>query len=255
MSDLVNVQIINSQDNSPITDIVIGYPEINGILRAFYTLMKNIDAFSKYYIVINVYDNLLIGDCDQDIMNIEILSANDIDNNNICDMESFTSNNIDFDNIDNICDIDIDIRQNSYSICNINKELIKIINLNNIDIINKYDELIYQNIPIDNLTDYRAPNNSYAWWILTSQLDKYDMCKFDNYGYVNGFIYVFDLFNKDFRNFTQGSPFKFINDYNIEFGISGYDIIPIQQNYSRPAYYEAFYTGVYEDDIDGIDYE
>ena len=146
---------------------------------------------------------------------------------------------------------------------------------NNIEIINNHDIPIYQNISKADLYNYIAPISKYAWWVqslssqslsslssqsLSSQSSQfinsqtYDMCVFTNYEYVDGFIKMCELFKVDFRDYTIGSPFILIDNKNFELGISGFDIEPLKTDYSRPASEMPYYTGVHEDDIDGIDF-
>jgi len=78
---------------------------------------------------------------------------------------------------------------------------------------------------------------------------------FATYDFIQGFINTMDNTGLDFRDYLIGPPFKIINRKPVFFNIEGYDI-PLANPVTRiPAPVGAFYTGAYEADAYGEDFD
>jgi hypothetical protein len=108
----------------------------------------------------------------------------------------------------------------------------------------------------DNVNEYivrnEYPSPDFFWKILKD--DEITIYKFSTTDFIDGFITVFNYFNKDFRDYIVGLPYT-INDDNEKqsFTIDGFDIPEETTVVFQPAPVYPFYTGSYQEYA--IDYE
>lgn len=111
---------------------------------------------------------------------------------------------------------------------------------------------------IDKIFSYKPSTDYYGWMIKDTfkpYLNKYYFLMFKSEDFVNGFITIFDFFNKDFRYYILGRPFKYDNENIIKYDINGYDIEEYYDILGTPSPVYPYYTGVDESDFLGIDYQ
>jgi len=116
-----------------------------------------------------------------------------------------------------------------------------------IDIIDNYIEI--RGVEYSRLTSYYVPEGYYGWWIKDTSGDRnniYNLYKFMNNDFVEGFILGFDVFDMDFRNYIAGSPFRTENKSNVFYNVDGYDIHPIVKYRREFAPVGPYYTNSYE---------
>lgn len=142
--------------------------------------------------------------------------------------------------------------------------------------------LVYDNIPESELTRYIIPSGYYGWWIEDfsqrsqpvnlmpalnlpgglsplgpiSNPKMYTLYKFKTPEFTQGFISMFNSINLDFRDYIRGPPFSIDRQTNrmIPYNIEGYDIEPFAEPKRVTAPVGAFYTGSFEADATGEDY-
>lgn len=107
---------------------------------------------------------------------------------------------------------------------------------------------------IYNFNLYNPTDDHYGWWIKDVTSDKYLLYQFKTNDFIQGFISSLNQIGKDFRDYIGGNPFKIINGIKIEYSVEGYDIEPIIPDRIR-APVGAFYTGTYENDPYGEDFD
>lgn len=97
---------------------------------------------------------------------------------------------------------------------------------------------------------------SFGWWIEQSLNTSYALYSFQSYEFIQGFITSMNTFGVDFRNYILGPPFTYELNQKapVYYMIEGYDIDPIPSQ-KIPAPVGAFYTGLYEADPYGEDFE
>jgi hypothetical protein len=113
----------------------------------------------------------------------------------------------------------------------------------------------YQILP-QNINTINPGTGLYGWWIKYFDPNIYYLFEFsDPDEFIGGFITGFDAFEIDFRNYIAGPPFIIDGNGNkVDLAISGYYIQPFNANRRKPAPITPFYTGAYEADPYGQDY-
>lgn len=112
------------------------------------------------------------------------------------------------------------------------------------------DEIISQTY------DIRPHTVSFGWWIEALPNTSYSLYSFYSSQFIQGFITSMNTFGVDFRNYILGPPFTYELNKKapVYYTIEGYDIDPIPaQKIQAPI--GAFYTGLYEADPYGKDFE
>lgn len=86
---------------------------------------------------------------------------------------------------------------------------------------------------------------------------EYDLYEFETPEFIQGFISMCNAGQVDFRDYVYGTPFIYDFDAReyIKYAIEGYDIEDINIIPRIPAPIGAFYTGGFEDDDYGVDWE
>lgn len=112
-------------------------------------------------------------------------------------------------------------------------------------------------------------NNLMGWWILSlpslpnnesSSSLFYDLCVFKTKEFIEGFISIFKTFQREFRDYIAGPPFKYDKNNNkIDIKIEGYDIPQFMVQLHKPYAVVPFYEGesgyAYESDRKAEDFE
>jgi hypothetical protein len=121
-----------------------------------------------------------------------------------------------------------------------------IINISSLPTFENIVEL--HNVDMNNVYKYYVPNNYNAIWILDNE--GYSLYKFKGTDFLKGFVKGFEVFNRDFRDYSIGKPFvskhEDLRVRNIPYNIKGYDIPPIVHERRLPVPIGAFYTNTYE---------
>lgn len=111
-----------------------------------------------------------------------------------------------------------------------------------INILHNY--IVVDNIEDNNIDIYTTSAEHIGWWIRSSINNLYNLYKFTQSDFIQGFITICNSLQIDFRDYIAGHPFSVDKDNNkIFYDIIGYDIDLFNPPQKTPQQLEPFYTG------------
>lgn len=134
----------------------------------------------------------------------------------------------------------------------------KVVNIADLDNLNKIltrRRQVKSQVTVDKVTQ------DYFWYLraLGYSSSYLDLYRFKSTAFISGFITGVKLLNKDFREFSSGTPFTLESGQIVWHPISGYDIEPLTNILLANSRIQApeipYYTMKFEDDLNSEDFD